>query len=262
LDTNLLVFFLDTLYEALSKVMYLSIIIEIHISIFDEGQRASRLLEELRQMMSVVWESSSDVVAISVKGWDESVTTMFSPTFLRLEGIMDNRLKAVVFELSREDLSEYLPEKRKADTEKAQVPPSEDVQQKNSSLGKEETSKKYSRCYCLEFGMGQKVYIRDPVLNAALLPSLDSIAELIGKSWAAPTDEILIMHNLVTRGHKIVQCEAKVTRLKSNSLVVVVRDISDRCKLFDAEKQAILELTGRYFCVDNGSRKFHLAENS
>jgi hypothetical protein len=43
-------------FEVLSKVLYLHVTVDIHSAVFDEGVRASRRLEELRQMMSVVWE--------------------------------------------------------------------------------------------------------------------------------------------------------------------------------------------------------------
>jgi hypothetical protein len=69
-------------FEVLSKVLYLHVTVDIHSSVFDEGVRASRRLEELRQMMSVVWECSSDVIVISVCGWDGRVINMLSPTFL------------------------------------------------------------------------------------------------------------------------------------------------------------------------------------
>ena len=56
------------------------------------------------------------------------------------------------------------------------------------------------------------------------------------------------MHDLVVRGNKIIECEGKVTKLKSNALVVVLRDISERFKLFEAEKKAIYEITGEMYC--------------
>jgi hypothetical protein len=72
-------------------------------NMFDKGVRASRRLEELRQMMSVVWECSSDAIVISVRGWDGRVTNMLSPTFLRFEGVL--KLKFVPWCLSKANRS-------------------------------------------------------------------------------------------------------------------------------------------------------------
>ena len=47
-------------------------------------------------MMSVVWDCSSDIVAISVKGWNGNVTTMLSPKCLRYDGIKLDSLSMVI----------------------------------------------------------------------------------------------------------------------------------------------------------------------
>jgi hypothetical protein len=70
---------------------------------FDEGVCASRRLEELRQMMSVVWECSSDVIVISVRGWDGHVTNMLSLTFFHLR--VSPKLKFVPWCLSKANRS-------------------------------------------------------------------------------------------------------------------------------------------------------------
>lgn len=46
----------EVLFEVISKVLYLHLTVDIHSAVFDEGRRAARRLDELRQMMSVVWE--------------------------------------------------------------------------------------------------------------------------------------------------------------------------------------------------------------
>ena len=51
----------------LSKVLFLTVIVEVHRAIFDPQARTERRLDELRRLMAAVWESSSDVIAISVR---------------------------------------------------------------------------------------------------------------------------------------------------------------------------------------------------
>jgi len=252
-------FIFDTLFEAMSKVLYLHVIVDIHNVVFDEGKRASRVLEELRQMMSVVWECSSDVVAISVKGWNGTVTTMLSPTFLKLEGVEDKRVKAIVFEQEEQEFSNYILKKQMSEENGTNENIAEldlskyghsrrfgALERDKSKLNQEQELREGSlrRLYCMEFNAGRKICIRDPDVNSAIMPALDSIADLIVKSWTAGQDELLLMHDLIGRCNTTIQCEANVTKLESNALVVVVRDISERFKLFEAEKKAIFEITG------------------
>lgn len=63
------------------KFFYMSYIVSMHTQVFDEGARTKRRLEELRQMM---WNNSSDVLAISVQSLSGAVMTMVSPTFFKL----------------------------------------------------------------------------------------------------------------------------------------------------------------------------------
>jgi hypothetical protein len=67
---------------------------------------------------------------------------------------------------------------------------------------------------------------------------------LVVKAWTCEQDEFLSMHDIAGPDNRKIQCEGKVTKLDSNALVVVVRDISERFKLFEAEKKAIFETTG------------------
>jgi hypothetical protein len=70
--------------DVLYKAIYMLIIVDVHERIFDPKARTNRRLEDLRQMIGVVWYNSSDVICISVKGGSGDVTTLLSPTYLRL----------------------------------------------------------------------------------------------------------------------------------------------------------------------------------
>jgi hypothetical protein len=76
---------LDTAFELISKVAYLRLYGEIHELVFDETARAVRRLEELRNLMTVVWENSSDVICICVESSDDKIHAMVSPSFLKLD---------------------------------------------------------------------------------------------------------------------------------------------------------------------------------
>lgn len=68
--------------DVCAKVLYMSVIVDVHDAVFDQGKRAERRLEELRQMMAVVWDNSSDVIGISVRSVNGTVTTV-SATCIR-----------------------------------------------------------------------------------------------------------------------------------------------------------------------------------
>jgi hypothetical protein len=217
------IFFLDTFFEALSKVLYLAIVLDTHNLVFDEGQRSARRLEELRQMMSVLWDCSSDLVAISVKGWNRNITTILNPAFLKLEGLQDLRIRAVIFEQREEEFTTPVTK---------------------TNRGAEQIDEGDRRQYWFQYEGGEKIYISEPNVHAGLKISLNSIAELMVKSWTNHNDP-LILHNLISRGDVVIPCEAKITKLESNALVVIVRDTSERRMLFEAEKKAIFEVTGQ-----------------
>lgn len=75
-----------------------------------------------------------------------------------------------------------------------------------------------------------------------------SVAELVVRAWDLDSKETLLMQDLVLiqkEEEHVIRCEAKVTRLEENALVIVVRDISERFKRFEAEKKVISETTAR-----------------
>ena len=65
------------------KCLYMALIVDAHHTAFDETKRAIRWLSELRNTMSVVWENSSDCIAIYVQKVSGSTTSMVSPSFFR-----------------------------------------------------------------------------------------------------------------------------------------------------------------------------------
>ena len=84
----------DTFFDVLAKAVYMKLIVDVHVAVFDREARAQRQLGELRRLMSVLWDSSSDVICISVSHNDK-ITSMFSPSFSALVG------SALPFELRR-----------------------------------------------------------------------------------------------------------------------------------------------------------------
>jgi len=235
----------ESFFEVGSKIWYLNVIIEVHDLIFDEGARALRRLQELRDMMSIVWEDSSDVIALSIRT-NKRIITMVSPKFLLLpfnkncettsngnangnapptaDNASDNRA-VLVLEMSEETTGPNFFEV------KAYTLNLDDVMAKKEANVAQR---------------GQKVNIDAPT---TLSRNIHAMVDLLGKSWECEERESLIMHDMhgkATDGKDCqVRCEAKVTRLEKDAAVVVVRDISERFRRFEAEKKLVIEVTER-----------------
>lgn len=227
--------------DVVAKVIYLFIIVDVHDAVFDKGARTKRRLEELRRMMSVVWESSSDILIISVKSMSGSATTIVSPTFItmlqhssgekveRSSGPFKSR--ALVFDL---DASSIRP---------------------NNNIGEHTKPKIYDVDFSSIFLRPSWIFDDDGDSDDHASADTQvtggettAIAQLVARAWKTTQDESLMMHDLVRqRGDvtKIVQCEAKVSRLDDTAIVVVVRDISERFKRFEAEKRVMAEQISR-----------------
>lgn len=98
----------DTFFDVLAKGLYMKLIVDVHESVFDRHKRAQRQLSELRCLMGVLWERSSDVICMSVPHHNKQtgtgtgtttdltavthnrscrkMTSMLSPSFLDLVG--------------------------------------------------------------------------------------------------------------------------------------------------------------------------------
>ena len=301
----------ETSCELMSKVLYLTIIVDVHDAVFDESSRAERRLKELRYMMSAVWDSSSDVIAISVRNNAKSgtVTTMVSPTFAKLEDAIAGRLnddksseedaglnvndddsldsdddgsrptmrrpkkndgstKALVFELdgrdmrirprrvsSFNDLTDMdMDDEGESSPEVAAANEDEFSRSSSTASGPRVRPK---RVHFLELkglptetGPDVTKFKEEP--TSGVRPGVVAMGELLVRAWntSHSGEEVLLMHDIVREENKTgeirhVRCEAKVTRLENDAILVVVRDISERFRRFEAEKRVVMEKTAR-----------------
>ena len=117
----------ECFFDVLSKVMFLSVILKVHSAAFDQAARTGRRLSEMRALMGAVWESSGDVIAISMRTVSSNgaaTSTMLSPAFFGLgsgDGPLRNlsneqvkdlyRKKSVLYQLSHEAFREWRSQK-------------------------------------------------------------------------------------------------------------------------------------------------------
>ncbi len=217
---------LESTLDVVFKAIYLLIVIDVHDTIFDPSARAERRLEELRQMLSVVWDNSSDVIGISVKGVSGDVTTMLSPTYMKIYSEINNEDhppkygKALAFELNSECF--------------------------NSNATALPTNVYDLDMKKIESGNNPYAWTQSKTLKNE---ELQSVANLVVKAWKqdARREKTLLMHDLTRARGSImkIRCEANITRMEENALVLVMRDISERFRRFEAEKKVISETTAR-----------------
>lgn len=207
-------------------------------------------------MMSIVWENSSDVIGLSIQKSTGGVTTLLSPTFLKLYAENLN-----YDDFSTDDNRDSYAENsiKKANSKGAAFELDAKYFSLDSDLGKCDVSKIIPSCvYEVEFGKHVHSHVGGFSSGRVVPPpmseskaskeDLGPISELVVKAWKTKNETNMILHDLVRMRNKqkeTIRCEANITRLEENALVIVVRNISERFHRFEAEKKAVSELTAR-----------------
>jgi hypothetical protein len=187
------------------------------------------------KMMGVVWDNSSDVICISVKGNNGDVTTMLSPTFLKIYSPSSlSEAKAIAFDLDKKHFQETKPYQNR----------------RPGDLISAALEYKPKSTFNIEFGdlmrgksspTGGRYVVKDEEIG--------SMAHLVVRAWNVKENETLLMHELLqtkqTSNIVSIRCEANITKMEPNAMLIVVRDISERFRRFEAEKKVISETTAR-----------------
>lgn len=73
-----------------------------------------------------------------------------------------------------------------------------------------------------------------------------AFTDMMARAWQSKSEEMLFEHDAILEdGVARTKYEVKVTRLEENALVVVVRNVSERYRRFEAEKRFVFETTAR-----------------
>jgi len=73
-----------------------------------------------------------------------------------------------------------------------------------------------------------------------------AFTDMLSRAWQSNRDELVFEHDAILQeGGNRTKFEVKVTRLEENAIVVVVRDVSERYRRFEAEKRFVFETTAR-----------------
>ena len=256
---------IECLSDVLSKVLFSITLLDVHYAIFDPFARSERRLEELRRLMNAVWESSSDSIAISVRaGPSGGVSTLLSPAFFGLGGgkgpfrrmskqeITDLfHHKSLLFQLSQHA---FLVSKDNTDNHAEE-----------HRVGLDDILNVEYTEFSTAIGQSKGVMID----GREVLPdirALAAISECIVKAWEYSGHDQVFTHKLKwTREDNnqeiVIHSETKVSRLDENSLIVIIRDISQRVKVFEKEKVEICEATSRKKDADANRFTRHEVKN-
>ena len=235
----------ECFFDVISKVLFLVTIMDVHQAIFDPVARSERRIEELRKLMAAVWESSSDPIAISVKnGSNGGITTLLSPAFFALGGG-----RGALRRLSKDEIKDLFSNRS------VLFKLSQDVLMRSSNGDNESYEVRFEDILSVNYtdfstGLGQTSgIVFGGQLVAPELGCLRAVAESVVRAWQNKGQELVFSHELSwtceNKKNRLVYSEAKVSQLDENSLIVIIRDISERIKVFETEKKILFEATSR-----------------
>ncbi len=228
--------------DLVAKILYMALILEAHVAAFDEAKRANRRLAELRNTMSVVWENSSDTIAISVKKASGNVSTMISPSFFqpsmtsRQEVNIDN-VSAVLLEIGNINTTNYRGDSV-TDCSKVNAIDLHGIGMKIIQKADFADIDLHSASRTKKF---EPLKRNDPMTPRAI-----SFVNMLSRAWRTNKDELVFEHDAILQaGNSRTKFEVKLTRLEENAVVIVIRDVSERYRRFEAEKRFVFETTAR-----------------
>lgn len=265
-------------FEIASKVCYLSVLIEAYTKVFDENARAVRRLEELRNFMAAVWESSSDVIVYCNKQDDGRITARVSPSFFKIidghhlnhptRGVCGgDALSSVFLEIdpSTGEFSYFT-------LNLSQVITAHDIPKIKSSLEASRASLVLGKPPA---GQDGHYTLEQQSLATLARLAIKACAQECGKEVSDMIDLVKV-EPLTSESFsateidssprpppavRTARCETKTIRSEDGSAVLILRDISDRVHRFETEKLLLQEITKRKKDEETNSFTRHEIKN-
>jgi hypothetical protein len=256
--------------EAFSKIWYLSLQLQVYDRIFDEANRSVRRLEELRALMSALWEASSDILVICART-EHTIHAVVSPNSLlqphrdiqsslenssdtntTAEADGDTDIAASLSSMSMSTMLEISPQlgtfcSFAVDLSK----PVSRVDAWSIQQARLSSRKEFSSLADSTTNLTTIAHLALQVCQSHLPDDNDmdsddddddedeSMGQGQGESWML--QELFAPHK---KGSKL-KCEAKVTPIDAGALLLVLRDVSERYQRFEVEKQLLEEVIVR-----------------
>ena len=196
-------FCVDAVVDLIAKLVYAAVIVDAHGSLFDSAALNERRLDELRELMAVVWTASSDALAVSVQhpvGRNAiRVETSVSPmalAMLRSPRAVEGGGGAVKPSYSSSELQ---------------------VMRFNYETESHETESPITTSWAHGADSGADVSTRTLLEGSA---EISGFAELIRRAWRVQLEESnILLHTFTKNDESVLECEATVMRLGPNRMV-------------------------------------------
>ncbi|KAL3796954.1 hypothetical protein HJC23_000707 [Cyclotella cryptica] len=233
--------------DCVAKILYMSIIIEAHNSAFDEAKRATRRLNELKNTIRSVWENSSDTIAISVQTKSGGLISMVSPSFFRDALVQQENIEeisAIVLDFDRSSIKNRIDSFTNV-VSRVEIGDIPRVAMRLIRKADFAGLDLHSSFASTLFDTAARLDIAEPhVMASRVLVFTD----MLSRAWHTESENSVFEHDVVSPDGKEesqTYFEVKVSKSDENSIVVVIRDISERYRRFEAEKRYVYETTAR-----------------
>jgi signal transduction histidine kinase len=219
-----------SVFDVMSKIWYLSGIIDAYDNFFDESARAVRRLENLRNFMTAIWESSSDIL-IFTGNKENRVHARISPAFFRMIGAPNTKQGSIslILEIFPKTQTYYV-----FAIDLSKTVTRDEANDFRQTFTENPRSLKDSGTKSIE---DQNIAI------------LAAIAIKGCGAYVGNGNERSFQQDLTYKNRNnikcSIRCEAKVADFERGSCLIVLRNISDRVQRFEAEKNLLRESTIR-----------------
>ena len=250
-------FCVDAAVDLLAKLLYSALIVDAHGSLFDSAELSERRLEELRDLLHVVWTASSDALAVSVRYRD-----LGPEGVVRVDTSVSPTVEAMMFTDSSKEGDLFLKKETRKTAHSMVAALHGDKRARPEwqvmrfSYADCHASSSQNASAAAEANTSTATWERTQGDEAETRMRADSaetsgFAALTRRAWRSvdKTGQELyesrrLVHKLIKNDGSLVECEATVTHLGLDRLVIVVRDISERAARHEAEKQlAVVKAT-------------------
>lgn len=233
----------ECLMDTVAKIFYMAFIIETHNTAFDEAKRLDRRLNELRLSLSAVWENSSDTIALSVQSKSGSLKSIVSPSFFRI-GLKSqhediNDISAVMLEVDASITNKRFCSFTNVDSrlETDDLPNVSTRVIQKADFGSIDLNSEYRTAMysCDPFSVGKPYAMKSNVI---------AFIDVLSRAWHIDAQESVFEHEVVSLGGNSY-FEVRVTRTSRNSIISIIRDVSERYNRFETEKKMAYEAISR-----------------
>ncbi|KAG7336802.1 hypothetical protein IV203_032363 [Nitzschia inconspicua] len=230
----------DTFFDVLAKALYLRCIVEVHLAVFDGESRIMRQLTELRNLMTILWDTSSDVIVVSVKDDSGNLVSILSPAVFDLmdvtlpSSLQDRSTAALMIEMQLKSSDDNAKRRRK---ERCGV-----VKAAQLVDTSEATYSRWTIHTILE-EVDPSSFVATTASSFVTAAWEKSTNATSFSSSTSPWN--LKPHSFVTEKDEDRKTEIKVSNYGSGAIVGVIRDVTERFRWYEAERRAHAEVIRR-----------------